>query len=171
VYRVLNIWRQRHGLSVDRDVAGRNPTFKQDFYGNKNTLYSISRVDQQKQNRMKEIVYIGSAQKDLKKMPNRVKGIFTHALQMARRRLSHPDTKALKGFCGRSVIEVIVDHHGDTYRAMYTVKFKGVLYLLHVFKKKSKKGIATPKKDIELLKQRLKRAEAHYKSIKNTLRS
>lgn len=61
------------------------------------------------------------------------------------------------------MIEVVVDYRGDTYREVYTVRFEEVIYVLHIFQKKSKKGIATPKEDMELIKQRLKWAEALYK--------
>lgn len=74
----------------------------------------------------------------------------------------HPRAKALRGFGGRSVLEVVDDEDGDTYRAVYTVRFAGVIYVLHAFQKKSKKGIETPKQDIEVIKVRLKTAEAHY---------
>jgi phage-related protein len=66
-------------------------------------------------------------------------------------------------FGGRGVLEIVDDFDGDTYRAVYTVKFAGVIYVLHAFQKKSKKGIATPQRDIDLIKARLKRAEEHYK--------
>lgn len=75
----------------------------------------------------------------------------------------HPSAKALKGFGGRGVLEIVDDFNGDTYRAVYTVKFTGVIYVLHAFQKKSKTGIATPRRDIDLIKARLKRAEEHYK--------
>lgn len=75
----------------------------------------------------------------------------------------HPSAKALKGFGGRGVLEIVDDFDGDTYRAVYTVKFAGVIYVLHAFQKKSKKGIATPQRDIDLIKARLRRAEEHYK--------
>lgn len=75
----------------------------------------------------------------------------------------HPRAKALKGFGGRSVLEVVDDGDGDTYRAVYTVRFAGVIYVLHAFQKKSRKGIATSKRDIEIIKARLKVAEAHYR--------
>ena len=74
----------------------------------------------------------------------------------------HPRAKALKGFGGRTVLEVVDDEDGDTYRAVYTVRFAGVIYVLHAFQKKSKKGIQTPKHDIEVIKARLKVAEADY---------
>ena len=75
----------------------------------------------------------------------------------------HPRAKALKGFGGPSVLEVIDDEDGDTYRAVYTVRFAGVVYVLHAFQKKSKKGIETPKREIEIVRTRLKFAEAHYR--------
>jgi phage-related protein len=74
----------------------------------------------------------------------------------------HPRAKALKGFGGRAVLEVVDDEDGDTYRAVYTVRFAGVIYVLHAFQKKSKKGIQTPKREIEIVRIRLKTAEAHY---------
>lgn len=75
----------------------------------------------------------------------------------------HEDAKPLIGFHGRSVIEVVGVYRGDTYREVYTIRFEEVIYVLHIFQKKSKKGIATPKEDIELIKRRLKWAEALHK--------
>lgn len=74
----------------------------------------------------------------------------------------HPRAKALKGFGGRAVLEVVDDEDGDTYRAVYTLRFAGVIYVLHAFQKKSKKGIQTPKREIEIVRMRLKTAEVHY---------
>ncbi len=74
----------------------------------------------------------------------------------------NPDAKALKGFGGGGVLEVVGNHDGDAYRAVYTVKFEGVVYVLHAFQKKSKKGAKTDKRDIDLIKSRLKIAEQHY---------
>jgi phage-related protein len=70
----------------------------------------------------------------------------------------------LRGFGGRGVLEIVDDFDGDAYRAVYTVKFAGVIYVLHAFQKKSKKGIATPQREIDLIKARLKRAEDHFRS-------
>jgi phage-related protein len=70
----------------------------------------------------------------------------------------------LKGFGGRGALEIVDDFDGDTYRAVYTVKFAGVVYVLHAFQKKSKKGIATPKHEIELINARLKQAEEHHRN-------
>ena len=72
--------------------------------------------------------------------------------------------KALRGFGGRTVLELVEDFDSDTYRAVYTVRFAGVVYVLHAFQKKAKKGIATPQQDIELIKSRLRDAELHYRA-------
>ncbi len=112
----------------------------------------------------KPVIYLGSNKKDLQKLPRAVQEVFAHGIQMAAEGDTHPDAKALKGYGGRSVIEIIEDHKSDTYRAVYTVRFKTAVYVLHVFKKKSTKGIATPKKDKELIDSRLKYAASHYKN-------
>lgn len=78
----------------------------------------------------------------------------------------HPDAKPLRGdqaFKGAGVLEVVDDHDGDTYRAVYTVKFAGAVYVLDAFQKKSKKGKETPKVDINRIKKRLQRAQEHHK--------
>jgi len=87
------------------------------------------------------------------------------AIDDAQLGLESPVAKSLKGFGGRGVLEIVDDFDGDTYRAVYTVKFAGVIYVLHAFQKKSRKGIATPKHEIELIKARLKRAESHYRAL------
>lgn len=86
------------------------------------------------------------------------------ALYQAQIGLTHANVKPLKGFGGASVLEIVDDHKGDTYRAVYTVKFERAIYVLHAFQKKSKKGIKTPQEDIELIQRRLKAAEEDYKS-------
>jgi phage-related protein len=92
-----------------------------------------------------------------------VKDVIGVALDVAQQGEKHEAAKPLHGFGGSGVLEVIDDFDGDTYRAVYTVKFKGVVYALHSFQKKSKKGISTPKEEIDLVKKRLKAAEEHYK--------
>jgi len=72
--------------------------------------------------------------------------------------------KALRGFGGRGVLEIVDDFDGDTYRAVYTVRFAGAIYVLHAFQKKSKKGAATPVQDIALVRKRLKAASEHYRA-------
>ena len=114
-------------------------------------------------NAQKPTVWIGSSRDDLRAFPDEVRRVMGFAINDAQNGGEHPRAKALKGFGGRSVLEVIDDEHGDTYRAVYTVRFAGVVYVLHAFQKKSKKGIETPKRDIEIVRTRLKFAEAHYR--------
>src|SRR5476649_2315867 len=111
----------------------------------------------------KPTIWIGSSRDDLRSFPEEVRRVMGLAINDAQNGEEHPRAKALKGFGGRSVLEVVDDEDGDTYRAVYTVRFAGVVYVLHAFQKKSKKGIATPRRDIDLIKARLKRAEEHYK--------
>jgi phage-related protein len=73
-----------------------------------------------------------------------------------------PYAKPLKGFGGAGVLEVVDDFDGDTYRAVYTVRFAGVVYVLHAFQKKSKRGMVTPRQEIALILQRLQRARGDY---------
>jgi phage-related protein len=75
--------------------------------------------------------------------------------------------KALKGFSGGGVVEVVEDDVGGTYRAVYTVKFEKAVFVLHCFQKKSKRGIATPKADVDLVRAKLKLAEARAKEIRD----
>jgi phage-related protein len=83
-------------------------------------------------------------------------------LSFAQRGGKHPSAKPLKGFKGAGVLEIVEDHRGDTYRAVYTVRFAKAVYVLHVFMKKSKSGIKTPKHEMELIDRRLKAAELDY---------
>ena len=110
----------------------------------------------------KPLFWIGSSWSDLKDCPDEVQDFIGYALHWAQRGGKSPDAKPLQGFGGAGVLEIVDDFDGNTYRAMYTVRFAGAVYALHVFQKKSRKGIATPKQDIELVKARLKRAEDHY---------
>ncbi len=96
-------------------------------------------------------------------MPDEVKSSIGAALFQAQIGDEAPHVKALKGFGGRGVLEVIEDHDGDTYRAVYTVRFATAIYVLHAFQKKSKSGIATPKHEMDLIAARLKDAEALHR--------
>jgi phage-related protein len=107
---------------------------------------------------LKPVIWIGTSLLDLKEFPLEVQSDLGYALYFAQTNLKHPKAKPLKGFKGASVLEIVEDYDGDTYRAVYTVKLAGVVYVLHVFQKKSKHGIATPKQDIELIEKRLKLA-------------
>lgn len=105
--------------------------------------------------------WVGSSKKDLLAMPDDVQDVFGFALHQAQEGGKHPQAKPLKGFSGAGVLEVVEDYDGDTYRAVYTVKFGAAVYALHCFQKKSTKGIETPQHDIDLIKSRLKAAQAH----------
>lgn len=105
------------------------------------------------------LIWVGSSLEDLKSFPEEVRGVMGYALHLAQTGGKHPDAKPLTGFKGAGVLEVVEDFDGDTFRAVYTVKLKGVVYVLHAFQKKSRKGIKTPKQDIDLVKLRLKAAE------------
>jgi len=113
----------------------------------------------------KDIVFIPSSQKDLQKLPIEVQEVFLHGLLLASEGDKHPDAKPLTGFHGAGVLEIRDNFKKDTYRAVYTTKLKTVIYVLHVFKKKSTIGISTPKNDISLIKKRLKRAKEEYKKL------
>jgi len=108
----------------------------------------------------KPLVWIGSSKKDLMALPADVRKFFGHALDFAQHGGRHDATKVLKGFGGAGVLEVVEDNVGGTYRAVYTVKLEAAVYVLHCFQKKSKSGIATPKEDIDIIRARLKLAEA-----------
>ncbi len=113
---------------------------------------------------LKPVEWIGGARDDLREFPDDVQQLMGFALYRAQLGKKHPQAKPLKGFKGASVIEIVEDFDGDTYRSVYTVKFEEIIYVLHAFQKKSKRGIATPKQDIDLIESRLKRAKEHYDS-------
>lgn len=105
----------------------------------------------------KPVVWLGDTLATLRACPQDVQDEVGYALYLAQTGEKYADAKPLKGL-GPGVLEVIADHRGDTYRAVYTVRFAERVYVLHVFQKKSKKGTATPQAEIELVQQRLKRA-------------
>ena len=111
---------------------------------------------------LRELEWIASSRKDLKALPRPVQRVFGYALHAAQMGETPPEAKALKGFGGIGVLELVEDYRGDAYRAVYTVRFATRVYVLHVFQKKSKHGIATPKHDMDLIRDRLKRAERLY---------
>src|SRR5207237_2247470 len=98
---------------------------------------------------------MGSSREALRNFPEEVRRDIGQALYAAQQGETDPAAKPLQGFGGRSVLEIIADHKGDTWRAVYTVRFQEAIYVLHAFQKKSKKGIATPKKDLDLIHRRL----------------
>jgi phage-related protein len=113
---------------------------------------------------LKPVEWISSSRDDLRKFPEDVQQMMGFALYRSQLGKKHPDAKPLKGFKGAGVLEIVEDFDGDTYRAIYTVKFEGIVYVLHAFQKKSKHGISTPKQDIDLIEARLKRAKEHYQT-------
>lgn len=114
----------------------------------------------------KSLVWIGSSRRDLKAFPEEVKDAIGYALFEAQVGRKPEAAKPLVGFGGAGVLEIIEDFQRNTYRAVYTVKFSELIYVLHAFQKKSKKGIATPKAEIDLINRRLKLAEHDYEQRK-----
>ena len=111
----------------------------------------------------KNIVWVSSSLRDLRSFPAEVKKVFGYALYQAQVGRKGPLATPLTGFGGASVLEIVDDDQSGTYRAVYAVSFPGFVYVLHAFQKKSKKGIATPKSHMELIKKRLKVAAEDYK--------
>jgi phage-related protein len=110
----------------------------------------------------KPVRWVGSSKDDLSAFPAEVKRRVGGALWDAQRGLRALFAKPLRGFGGAGVLEVTDDYEGDAYRAVYTVRFAGAVYMLHAFQKKSKRGIATPKAELDVIKQRFKRAREDY---------
>ena len=115
----------------------------------------------------KSLIWIGSSKKDLMALPLDVRKFFGHALDFAQHGSQHNAAKILKGFGGAGVLEVLEDDVGGTYRAVYTVKFAEAVFVLHCFQKKSKRGIGTPKEDMDIIRARLKVAEALTKELQH----
>lgn len=113
-------------------------------------------------NHTKLLNWIGSSYRDYKRFPEPVQEEMGFALYRAQVGERHPSAKPLKGFGGGGVLELVERNDGDAYRTVYTVKFSEEVYVLHAFQKKSKKGIATPKSEIDLVKRRLREAEEDY---------
>jgi phage-related protein len=111
----------------------------------------------------KPLFWIGSAKSDLLEFPEAVKDEMGVALSVAQFGGKHPSAKPWKGE-GPGVLEIVEDHRGDTYRAVYTVKFENAAYVLHAFQKKSPKGIKTAQTDVDLVSRRLKTASEDYEA-------
>jgi phage-related protein len=112
---------------------------------------------------VKPVFWIGSSCKDIQTMPELVRRTFGFALYLAQQGQKHYQTKPLKGFGSAGVLEVVEDDQGSTYRAVYTVRFKKAVYVLHCFQKKSHVGMATSQQDVALVKSRLLVAKKHAK--------
>jgi phage-related protein len=104
----------------------------------------------------RELEYVGRSLRDLSDFPEDVQEIVVFALLEAQAGGKHPDVEPLKGFTGADVLAFARRFRGDAYRVVYTIRFSGVVYVLHAFKKKSTKGIETPKREIDLIRNRLK---------------
>jgi len=106
---------------------------------------------------IKPLFWVGRSRDDLREFPEDVKDAMGYALHLAQTGKKHKDAKPLRGFKGAGVLEIVEDYDGNTYRAVYTVKFTDAVYVLHAFQKKAKSGIKTPKPDMDLINERLKR--------------
>jgi len=115
----------------------------------------------------KPVRWVGTSLRVLRSVPRAVRIDSGHALFAAHEGKRDPAAKPLTGFGGSSVIEIVASHYGNAWRAIYTVRFQDAIYVLHVFQKKSTKGIATPKREIDLIKQRLSEAERDYRARQN----
>lgn len=100
-------------------------------------------------------------------MPDQVRRDIGQALYAAQRGMTDPAAKPLKGFGGTRVMEIVERDPSGAYRAVYTAQLDDVVYVLHVFQKKSKRGIATPKQDIDLIRRRLAEAERDHRERQN----
>ena len=115
----------------------------------------------------KPVFWIGSSRRDLRAMPEQVRRDIGKALYTAQQGATDPKAKPLKGFGGTRVMEIAERDPSGTYRAVYTAQLGDYVYVLHVFQKKSKRGIATPKRDIDLVRSRLVDAQRHYRERQN----
>lgn len=111
---------------------------------------------------LKPLEWVGSSRADLKRFPEPVQKEIGHALHLVQAGETPSQAKALRGFGRAGVLEIVESHDKNAYRAVYTVKFSDAVFVLHAFQKKSKKGIATPKPETDLVKQRLRTTAEHY---------
>ena len=126
-------------------------------------MYTGMQMDGQ----LKPVRWIGTSLRDLRYFPREVRIDIGHALFTAQEGKTDPAAKPLKGFGGASVLEIVASHDGNAWRAVYTVRFQDAVYVLHVFQKKSTKGIATPTRAMDLIKRRLAEAERDYRERQN----
>jgi phage-related protein len=115
----------------------------------------------------RQIVWVGASRRDLRRFPRKVRRDLGQALYTAQLGETDPSAKPLKGFGGGSVLEIVADHGGNTWRGVYTVRYSEAIYVLHAFPKKSKRGIATPKRDLDLIQKRLVEAERLHRERNN----
>jgi phage-related protein len=113
----------------------------------------------------KDLIWMGDSKKRLKEFPAEVRDEMGYAIYLAECGDVDPSAHPMQGL---NAVEIISDYDGDTFRGVYTTKFSGAVYVLHCFQKKSKKGVKTPKPDLDLIKQRLRDAKALYEASKKT---
>jgi len=107
----------------------------------------------------KDIVWVASSLEDLKRFPEPVQKVMGFALFQAQCGGKHLQARPLKGFGGAGVLEIIEDFDGNAFRTVYTVRFADAVYVLHAFQKRSKKGIKTPKREMDVVRSRLRMAQ------------
>lgn len=117
--------------------------------------------------RTKPVLWVGSSRGDLRALPQEVRRNIGKALYAAQQGETDPAAKPLKGFGGTRAMEIVERFRTDTYRAVYSARFENAVYVLHVFQKKAKKGMATAKHEIDLIRKRLAEAERHYRERTN----
>jgi phage-related protein len=116
--------------------------------------------------RLKPVIWMGSSRRHLSAFSDEVQSHLGYALYVAQHGGKHQDAKLLKGFKGAGVVEVVSDHRGNTFRTVYTVRIAGIVYVLHVFQKKSTKGSKTSKADLDRIRQQLAEAEKVAEGVK-----
>ncbi len=116
--------------------------------------------------KLRPLVWVGRSLEELREFPATVRRNIGYALQFAQAGTRHPSAKPLKGFGGGGVLEVVQEYAGGAYHAVYTVRFEEAVYVLHAFQKKSRAGVKTPKKEIDLVRDRLRRAEEEHRRQK-----
>jgi phage-related protein len=112
---------------------------------------------------LKPVQWVGTSLEDLRSAPPAVRNDVGHALFAAQEGKIDPAAKPLKGFGGASVLEIVTSSQGGAWRVVYTVRFSDAIYVLHVFQKKSTKGIKTPLREIDLVRRRLAEAEEYHR--------
>lgn len=120
---------------------------------------------------VKPVRWVGSSRKDIGRFPKEVKDSMGYALWEAQQGRKHASATPLKGFHGADVVEIIENYDGDTFRAVYTVRIREAIYVLHAFQKKSKRGIKTPKAELDLIQHRLRLAEADADKLRKAEKS
>jgi phage-related protein len=125
------------------------------------TKYARSGILPQPDRLLKPVEWVGTALEELRACPEAVQDAVGYALYLAQCGEQHPAAKRLRGEL-RGLVEIVDDWGGNTYRAVYTASLAGVIYVLHVFRKKATRGIATPRHVIEGIKGRLRQARTHH---------